>query len=143
MSYVIEVCEVAARPLAAVRARVPGSAFREHLDKVWAFLRRTPGLRTDGHNVFVYHHGSGDVDFGVEVVRAFPADGDVRATTTPAGSAAVVVHRGGYDRLGDAHATMQAWLREHGHTSATSWEIYGDPTPDPADTVTTIYYLLG
>jgi hypothetical protein len=23
-----------------------------------------------------------------------------------------------------------------------SWEIYGDPTPDPADTETTVVYLL-
>jgi hypothetical protein len=41
---------------------------------VWTFLGRTPGLRTDGHNVFVYHtlaDGSEamDVEFGVQVTR--------------------------------------------------------------------------
>jgi hypothetical protein len=27
-------------------------------------------------------------------------------------------------------------------SAGLSWEIYGDPTPDPADTETTIVYLL-
>ncbi len=36
--------------------------------ELWAFLRAHPGLRTDGHNVFVYHPPASrdapmDVDF--------------------------------------------------------------------------------
>src|SRR6266516_4991832 len=30
--------------------------FRPALDKVWAFLNKNPGLRTDRHNVLLYHH---------------------------------------------------------------------------------------
>ena len=78
MAYEIVVEDVAARPIAAVHASVPvgsvAAAWRPALDKVWAFLRRHDGLRTDGHNIFVYHHpvrpgAPMEVDFGVEVSR--------------------------------------------------------------------------
>ena len=65
---------VPARLLAAVRQQVRvgqvTGAWRPALDQVWAFLRQTPGLRTDGHNIFLYHHPApGEsiliADFGV------------------------------------------------------------------------------
>jgi hypothetical protein len=31
---------------------------------------------------------------------------------------------------------------ESEESAGHSWEIYGDPTPDPADTETTVVYLL-
>jgi hypothetical protein len=34
---------------------------------------------------------------------------------------------------------MAATRRE---SAGCSWEIYGDPTPDPAETETTVVYLL-
>jgi hypothetical protein len=101
------------RKLAAVRREVApgavGSAWGPALGKVWEFIRSQPGLRTDGHNIFLYHHPTQPgapilCDFGVEVTRTFETVGEVYA----------------------------------GH----SWEIYGDPTPDPADTETTVVYLL-
>jgi hypothetical protein len=143
---------VAPRILAAVRRQVAvgavGSAWGPALDQVWAFLRGRPGLRTDGHNVFLYHHPAErgapmDVDFGVEVVRDFEPSGEVRPVRTPAGEAAVAVHVGGYDRLGEAHDAVHAWVRANGRAYAgQSWEIYGDPSPDPARTETTVAYLL-
>lgn len=46
------------RKLAAVRRQVMpgavGSAWGTALDKVWEFIRNQPGLRTDGHNIFLY-----------------------------------------------------------------------------------------
>src|SRR5580765_2486710 len=97
MSLTVSVRTVAAMKLAAVRRQVAiggvGVAWRPALDKVWGFLRTKPGLRTDGHNVFLYHHPTRrdlpmDVDFGVEVSRAFESAGEVYATETPAGMAA-------------------------------------------------------
>ena len=50
------------RYLAAVRRRVTikdiPTAFKPALDIVWAFLGKHAGLRTDGHNIFLYHHES-------------------------------------------------------------------------------------
>src|SRR4051795_6250049 len=105
MGYDVCVEIVEPRTLAAVRRQVPmgavASAWRPALDQVWAFLRSQPGLRTDGHNVFLYHHPARredpmNVDFGVEVARSFSPSGEVHETATPAGEAAMAIHRGSY-----------------------------------------------
>jgi effector-binding domain-containing protein len=140
------------RRLAAVRRRVAigavASAWRPALDQVWAFLRTQPGLRTDGHNIFLYHHPAHrddpmDVDFGVEVTRSFTPSGEVHETATPSGEAAIAVHRGAYDQLRGTHDAIHQWARSHGRTFAgTSWEIYGDWSDDPSQLETTVVYLL-
>jgi GyrI-like small molecule binding domain len=140
------------RRLAAVRRLVPdgavASAWRPALDLVWSFLGSQPGLRTDGHNIFLYHHPArrGDpmpVDFGVEVTRSFSPSGEVHETATPRGEAAVAVHRGGYDRLHAAHHAIQQWAKSHDRSFAgTSWEIYGDWSDDPSKLETIVAYLL-
>ena len=140
------------RRLAAVRRQVSlgaiGSAWRPALDQVWAFLRSQPGLRTDGHNIFLYHHPARrsdpmDVDFGVEVSRSFIPSGEIREANTRAGEAAIAVHRGSYDQLRVTHDAIHQWAKSHDRTFAGfSWEIYGDPSDDPAKTETTVVYLL-
>ena len=140
------------RKLAAVRRRVAqgavGSAWGPALDKVWEFVRREPGLRTDGHNIFLYHHPKEPgtpilCDFGVEVTRTFETASDVYATETPGGEAAVAVHRGPYNRINEAHNAIGKWMAVNQRESAGhSWEIYGDPTPNSADTETVVVYLL-
>ena len=43
----------------------------------------------------------------------------------------------------EAHNAIAKWMAANRKESAGhSWEIYGDPTPDPADTETTVVYLL-
>ncbi len=140
------------RKLAAVRREVaPGavsSAWGPALGKVWDFIRSRPGLWTDGHNIFVYHQPAQPgapilCEFGVEVTRLFEDVGEVYATETPAGEAAVAVHSGPYNRMNETHDAIRKWMAANGREPAGhSWEIYGDPTPDPADTKTTIAYLL-
>src|SRR3954453_396183 len=151
MSSTVSVRTVAAMKLAAVRRQVAigdvGVTWKPALDKVWAFLRTTPGLRTDGHNVFLYHHPARrdmpmDVDFGVEVVRTFEPEGEVYSTETPAGEAAVAVHVGPYDRMKATHDAIHAWRAANNRTFAgKSWEIYGDPSDDPDKIEVTIVYL--
>jgi effector-binding domain-containing protein len=143
---------VASRRLAAVRRQVPigavASAWKPALDLVWTFLRSQPGLRTDGHNIFLYQHAArrGDpmkVDFGVEVTRSFSPSGEVHETTTPAGEAAIAVHRGGYDQLHQTHQAIHQWAESHGRVFAGySWEIYCDWSDDPAKVETAVLYLL-
>jgi effector-binding domain-containing protein len=140
------------RRLAAVRRRVPvgavASAWRPALDQVWAFLRSEPGLRTDGHNIFLYHPPARrgepmNVDFGVEVTRSFSPSGEVYETATPRGEAAFAVHRGGYDRLHGAHDAIHQWAKSNARILAgTSWEIYSDWSDDPSKLETVVVYLL-
>jgi effector-binding domain-containing protein len=144
----VQVEVVSPRLLAAVGREVAvgrvGEVWRPALDQVWAFLRTQPGLRTDGHNIFLYHHGdSMKADFGVEVTREFAASGEVRPVRTPGGEAAMARHVGSYDGLAEAHKAIHEWVRESGRGLAgTSWEIYGDWNEDPAKLETWVMYLL-
>ncbi len=150
MAYEVTVETVTARSLAAVRRRVRigevSAAWKPALDQVWAFLRRHDGLRTDGHNIFLYHHPARredpmDVDFGVEVGGPFEGEGEVRPAQTPAGEVASTRHVG-YDRLKDAHDAIHAWSAANGRDiGAASWEIYGDPAADGSVEIQVVYLL--
>ncbi len=152
MSVSVTVQTVHSHKLAAVRCEVApgavGSAWGPALGKVWEFIRSQPGLRTDGHNIFLYHHPTQPgapilCDFGVEVTHTFETAGEVYATETPRGEAAVAVHRGPYNRMNEAHGAIGKWMAANRRESAGySWELHGDPTPDPADTESTVVYLL-
>jgi effector-binding domain-containing protein len=152
MGYDVRTTDASPQLIAAVRARVRrggvAQAFGSSLDKVWAFLRRHPGLRTDGHNLFLYEHGDAaspflTVDFGVQVVAWFEQEGDVRCVQTPGGEIVTTVHRGPYDRLSAAHGAVHEWCRTNTRQiGGFSWEIYGDWTDDPERLETTIVYLL-
>ena len=152
MPVSVHLQKVHPRTLAAVRREVApgavGSAWGPAIGKVWPFIRSQPGLWTGGHNIFLYHHPTQKgapirCDFGVEVTRTFETEGEVHATETPVGEAAVAVHRGPYNSMNETHHAIQKWMATNGRESAGhSWEIYGDPTPDPADTETTVVYLL-
>jgi effector-binding domain-containing protein len=152
MPVSIKVQAVHIRKLAAVRREVApgavGSAWKPALGKVWEFIRSQPGLHTDGHNIFLYHHPTTPnspilCDFGVEVTRSFETAGEVYATQTPAGEAAVAVHRGPYNLMTETHDAIRKWITANGReSSGHSWEIYGDPTPDRAEAETTLVYLL-
>ncbi|HLJ79633.1 MAG TPA: GyrI-like domain-containing protein [Acidobacteriaceae bacterium] len=141
-----------ARQLAAVRRhiRIPEirHAWKPALDQVWDFLRKHPGLRTDGHNIFLYHHPAQrdlpmEIDFGVEIVRSFEPHGEVFPTQTPAGEVATTLHIGPYERIGEAHDAVHAWAAANHRTFAgQSWEIYGDWTDDVSKLETRIVYLL-
>ena len=153
MAYEIMLEDVAARPIAAVHSSVPvghvAEVWRPALDKVWAFLRTHEGLRTDGHNIFVYHHparpgAAMEVDFGVEVSGAFAGEGEIMFTYAPAGHVASTVHIGPPDQLAGANAAIESWcLADHRSLAGVSWEIYGDPGDDPAILEVKLFYLLG
>jgi effector-binding domain-containing protein len=152
MTVSVTVQIVEPRRLAAVRREVAlgavGAAWGPAVSKVWEFVRSQPGLWTDGHNIFLYHHprepgGLLTCEFGVQVTRSFERTGEVYATETPAGEAAIGVHRGPYHRMSEAYEAIEAWMVANGRESAGHvWEIYGDPTPDPSDTETTVVHLL-
>ena len=152
MGYSVSVHRVTAQPLAAARDRMSArqipDRFRHSLGKVWDYLRAHPRLRTDGHNVFLYRHdmdlsGAMTIDFGVQVARAFEAEGDVRCVMTPAGEVASTIHVGVYDGLRGAHDAIQGWIAASGRREGGwSWEIYGDWNDDPQKLETQVLYLL-
>ena len=152
MGVSVSVQTVSPRILAAVSRKVAiggvGAVWRPALDQVWSFLRTQPGLRTDGHNIFLYHHPARrsdpmDIDFGGEVVREFAPSGEIKPVKTPAGEVAAATHIGPYDRLGQTHDAVHAFAAANNRVFAgKSWEIYGDWNDDPAKLETTVMYLL-
>src|SRR5262249_25293734 len=123
MPVSVNVQTVHPRTLAAVRREVaPGAvgfAWGPAVGKVWEFIRSQPGLWTDGHNISLYHHPTQPGapilgDFGVEVTRTFETAGEVYATETPAGEAAVAVHRGPYNRMYEAYKAIDTWMTVNG-----------------------------
>lgn len=137
--------------MAAVHREVPltqiGVTWGPALGLVWDFLRDHPGIRTDGHNVFVYQQPEPDgpilCEFGVEVTRTFEQAGEVHPTETPGGEVVVAVHRGPYDRMHEAYDAIEKWMTANRRESGGyTWEIYGDPMPNPDQTETTVVRLL-
>lgn len=148
-AYEVRETVVAARPVAGVRARVMhgriATEFARHLDLVYA-AGKVDGVSLDGQNIFIYGATAGnevDVAFCVGSSAPFAAAGPVEPMSTPQGVAAVTTHVGDYSRLGEAHAAIQSWCREHQRaTTGVSWEVYGHWQPDPSRCRTDVYYLL-
>ena len=152
MNYQLVTKTVSAQPLAAVRRRVLsrdiGRTWKPALDLVWEFLRSHEGLWAHGHNCFLYYHPARrdapmDIDFGVQVIRAFEGEGEVICTETPPGDVVMTTHVGGYDKLGAAHDAIHSWRAASGCAFGNcSWEIYGDWTVDTTKLETQVVYLL-
>lgn len=98
---------------------------------------------------FVRHHGQSaafvEIEAGVPISE--PADVDhemLAAGTLPGGSAAVAIHVGPYETLGDTHAVIDRWMDANGvDPTGGPWEIYlTDPgeVPDPNDWQTKIVW---
>jgi effector-binding domain-containing protein len=117
------------------------------LDEVWAFLRASPGLRTDGHNVFLYRSNARGLGFavevGVQVTGSFDAAGRVVPSILPATEAATTLHVGGPAQIGAAHDAVRAWCsQQRRELTGVSWEVYGDPDPETGHFDVAVYWQL-
>lgn len=142
---------VTSQLLAAVTDRVQikdiPTAWEPAIYVVKAFLAERADLGGNGRQVFLYHHPTQrdqpmEIDFGIEVPKAFDAAGAVKCVATPEGRVAVAVHLGPLKTLPQTHMAIHQWCATSGHgIGGSSWETYewGDG-PDPVKTE--IRYLL-
>jgi effector-binding domain-containing protein len=142
----VTVVAVAARPTAVVPATTTWPEFpalwRQLLDEVWDCLR-AGGITRGCRNIMLYHDDVPNVEVGVMLDRPCPLTGRVVASTLPAGTAAMTVHRGPFTGLGAAHDAVHAWCAANGQRlTGTRWEIYGPHNDDPAQQWTEVYWLL-
>ena len=151
MAYAVTIERAAECPTAVVKANTTWREFptlwRPMLDDVWAFLRATPGLRADGHNVMLYRNGPSEgqvaVEVGVQVTKSFEAAGRVVPSTLPTGEAATTVHAGTPAEIGDAHDAVVAWCAgQRREVTGVRWEIYGDPDPRTGHFDVAVYWQL-
>lgn len=150
MTHEVSVETTTECPTAVVKATTTWPEFRTLwpvlLDEVWAFLRATPGLRTDGHNVMLYRHtvpgAEVAVEVGVQVIGSFNAAGRVVPSILPAAEAATTRVATTAD-IGAAHAAVRAWCAAHGReVTGVSWEVYGDPDPRNGNVQVAVFWAL-
>ena len=151
MAYDVTIERTTECPTAVVKANTTWREFPTLwgtlLNDVWAFLRATPGLRADGHNVMMYRDGPARgevaVEVGVQVTKSFAAAGRVVPSTLPAGEAAATVHTGTPSEIGAAHDAVVAWCSAQGRDlTGVRWEIYGDPDPRTGHFDVGVYWQL-
>ncbi len=146
MQYDITIRNEPAHPVAVLRFRAGQFQLSQVIPKacgdVWNFIRAN-NIAGAGRHVAIYYDGVINIECGVEIDGAFPSDGRVVASQTPAGLIATTTHFGPYDQLGDAHRAIVDTSRSRGYELAgPNWEIYGHMTGDPHQARTDVYYLL-
>lgn len=82
---------------------------------------------------------------GMPVAPGSKGEGDIKLGKLPAGKAAVTIHTGPYDGLGDAHHAVQKWLDDNGFKHGAPWEVYlTDPgeVPNPEEWKTEVVWPI-
>lgn len=104
-----------------------GATVQALLEQVWAYLGEQESV-TVGPAIVRYHElGEDQVDLeaGFPVLETVPERAPILVRELPACRAATVMSEGPYDRLPEAYAALEAWMREQGLTPAgPPWEIY-------------------
>lgn len=131
------------QPALTRRARLPVQQLRSFFDStygaIWSALQ-AQGVAVAGEPFAAYRGMPSDmvdIEAGFPVAAAVEATGAMQASSLPACRAAVAVHVGPYEGLGDTWGSLVEWVRAQGLRPAGDlfWEIYlSDPSsqPDPA-----------
>jgi effector-binding domain-containing protein len=147
MVYTVVNETVAARPTAVLAATTTWPEYpqlwRRLLDQVHANVT-WGGCGRKGRNVMLDLSDTPDVEVGVELDQPVEVHPPVRRSELPAGEVVMTVHRGPYERLGDAYDALHEWCAANGRRLAsTRWEVYGHHSDDPDQRLTEIYWRLG
>jgi effector-binding domain-containing protein len=142
----VSIDEVEARPTAIIRATTTWQEYPrlwpQLSGEVWVCLR-AGGVNRGCPNVMLYLDDVPTVEVGVWLKVPCELNGRVVASTLPSGRVARVLHRGPYDRLGEAYEAVHAEVAaRRERTTRTHWEIYGPHRDDPAELETELFWLL-
>jgi effector-binding domain-containing protein len=143
-SHLVTILKVEPRWIAAAKAPAkPGeisSTMLSLLGRGWDFIKKS-GVKSDGQNVAIYRKDF--IEAGPRVFEEFADSGDICCVASPSGLAAMTIHLGPYQLLGQAHSAVREWCKANGHAlEGTNWEVYGHHEEDPAKRRTDVYYLL-
>ena len=138
-AIVVEELEV--RHIASVRLETPHADMQKTLSILLPEVMQhvlSQGAPMDGQPLVRYHSFGDTIDLeaAIPVREPITEKGRVKASTLPAGRAALAWHIGPYERLGETYERLEAYLGENGLEAAGApWEVYWtDPglEPDPA-----------
>ncbi len=124
------------------------AAIAEGVGKVYMYAQQA-ALALAGQP-FTRYQSMGPGLLSIEVGMPLAADatgnGEVESGVLAAGPAAVAVHAGPYDQLGETYAAVERWIEAQGaQPGGAPWESYvTDPAdhPDPADWRTEVCWPL-
>jgi effector-binding domain-containing protein len=146
VDYEVRLTNAGPRPTAVVAATTTWQDFPmlwgQLLGEVWDCLH-AGGIYRGCRNIMLYRDSVPNVEVGVLLDQPCPLTGRVVASSLPAGTAAMTVHRGPFGEVGAAHDAVLGWCAAYGHRAdGIRWEIYGPHSDDPAQQSTEVYWLL-
>lgn len=134
----IEIRSVRAKGVASVRETIPLNDITEALGRIFRTVSEAidkQGIKPSGAP-FARYHAFGDVvdlEAGLPVETPIQAIGNVKPSQLPGGPAAVAVHAGPYEGLGNTYDAIEAWMKNTNRIpNGGPWELYlTDPTSEP------------
>ncbi len=117
----VEIEQLEPQPVLSIRATARidqlGETMGDRLQALQGYLQQH-GTKPSGPPFVRYHtFGETETDFETGIPVAEPAEGEGRIAggELPGGPAVTTWHIGPHDKLGDAYARIEAWLKEHDH----------------------------
>lgn len=154
MGYDVEIKELPAQRIAAVRATTTMDQVGQSLQSGWGQLfgaLGAGGAVPSGPPFAIYHRYGGETG-EVELEACVPVSGDVAAAAPtsvrdePPLTVAATLHRGPYQEVGGAYEALQAWAADQGRQlSGPPREVYlNDPVEvaDPAEYLTEVQWPI-
>ena len=151
MNYQIDIEQVEARQIAAVKTHSTLATIGENINKGFGTLMGGLG-KTGAHPVgapmVIYHNAidkeeSGDIEIAVPVSKELPSDEKVYGRKLEDGEMAVTLHKGPYDKISAAYHSITDWIYKNGYEiSGPPREIYlNDPREvSPAELMTRLEF---
>ena len=146
----IELTEQSPRHFVGIRRKVHTSElatfFGEVLPKVMSWVHLN-GISPASAPMAVWcemdmESGIADTHAGCFVANAVEGDGEISPGVTSGGDVLTLVHRGGYDTMGESWMRVFARAKELVRQPGAGWEIYvDDPTTVATDALRTEIYL--
>jgi AraC family transcriptional regulator len=124
-----------------------GAVFQQLVPVIEAYCEKN-GIARSGPLIGLYHDYREDhVDMEIAVSVAGPAEGEgrIEAKELRGGRAAVAMHQGPYETIGQVHEALDAFVHERGGHGETPREVYHvrpEDDPDPASWRTEVVYPL-
>lgn len=148
----IERRDMPAEPILFIRREVSRAdlpeAIAECLGTLYGYAHRM-GFPLIAQPFTRYSSGGSDrviAEIGFRLSAPAYGEGDIEADVLADGAAAVAIHEGPYDDLGETYAALERWMDEAGvRPRGAPWEVYlTDPAqhPNPADWRTQVVWPI-
>lgn len=144
LTFDVELVDLEPQPVAVVCGHVAVSEIPGFLGEAFGEVIQTlsaQGLAPAGppFGRFVPAGDGFDVEAGFPVTGDVTPSGRVEPGELPGGSAARVMHKGGYGEVAAAYQAVAEWVQGHGYVAtAPPWESYLDG-PDVAEPRTVVW----